>query len=79
MGDAPHRAGWDFGLRHALRAAHNPELAIAGQAIGQHLLVPRLEDVKRLNRAREEDEGQGEKWEGPAHRWILPRRIQLRE
>jgi hypothetical protein len=63
MGDASDRAGSDLVFRYVPRPAENPELAIAGQAVCQQALVSRLEDVKRLNRARKEDEGQWKKWE----------------
>jgi hypothetical protein len=57
VGNAPHGAGRDLVLRDVSGAAENPELVVASQTVRQHALVSRLEDVKRLNRARKEDEG----------------------
>ena len=39
------------------------EPAVAGEAVGQHAAVARLEDVQRKRRAGKEDDGEGEERE----------------
>ena len=57
------------GLGHLARPARrrDPEAPVAGQTVGQHLPVARLEDVQRKRRAGEEDDGEGKDGKPEGH------------